>query len=159
MDTKRILTNISEIDTCDTLLVAGNTLSDRVIVPSRKCLIDNSAVGVFDIALPSNSTTGGTVQYTIHVTDGTDFQVHSGMLVYGGVNKAGTITSNFGHATAGSGLELDVNSAGTISDTWSVVNGASKITLTLNANSSLTTPTIWIEYTIYNNSASSISQL
>jgi hypothetical protein len=136
-----------------------NTLVDRVIIPSRKYLTDTIAVGIFEVALGSNQTTGGQINYTIHCTNGVDYQAHSGIVLWGAVSKSTTITSAVSHASAASGLEFDVVSGGTITDTWAVTNGSGKITITINANSSLATPVIWIEYTITNNGSTAITQL
>lgn len=139
---------------------ADNTLVDRVIIPSRKYLTDNTVVGIIDVTLGSNTTTGGSIRYTIHVTDGTDYQAHSGMLIWGGVSKGAAITANIGHATAASGLELDVVSSGTITDTWSAFEeDLGKVTISVNANSSLSNPIIWIEYIVENFGSTAITQL
>lgn len=138
-----------------------NTLVDRFILPSRKYLTDNSVVGLFDIALGSNQTTGGTVNYTMHATNGTDYQSHSGIMNWSAVSKGTAITAGVGHAAAGSGLELDVSSTGSIADTFSAVEAdAGKVTISVNANSDLTgSPVIWIEYTITNQGSTAITQL
>lgn len=136
-----------------------NTLVDRVIIPSRKYLTDETVVGLFEVALGSNQTTGGTINYTIHATNGTEYQSHSGIMNWSAVSKGAVITSAFGHASVASGLEIDADSTGTLVDTPSIVNGTGKITISMSVNSSLTTPVIWIEYIIFNQGSTAITQL
>jgi hypothetical protein len=142
-----------------TTSTSDNTATQGIILPSLKNLTDNVTVPLFDHALPSGSTCGGFITYTIHCSDGTDYQVHSGLMNWAALNKAGTITSNFGHVSSTSGLELDVVSAGTLADTFSITNGTGKITININANSSLTPTILYIEYTIHNESKQTITQL
>jgi hypothetical protein len=48
---------------------------------------------------------------------------------------------------------------GTLADTWTITNGTGKITINLNANSSLTPTVLKVWGTIRNNSKSSITLL
>lgn len=137
-----------------------NTPIDRLIIPSRKYLTDNTVVDIIDITLGSNTTTGGEIRYTIHVTNGTDYQTHGGTVKWGAVSKGTAITAGVGHATAESGLELDIVSGGTITDTWSAFEeDLGKVTISVNANSSLSNPIIWIEYIVENFGSTAITQL
>lgn len=137
-----------------------NTPTDRIIIPSRKYLDDNVAVDLIDVTLGSATTTGGKISYTIHAMTGSEYQAHTGTIIWAAVSKGTVITAAVSHASAASGMELDVVSSGTITDTWSVFEeDLGKITIRINANSSLTIPTIWIEFVVENFGSTAITQL
>lgn len=99
---------------------------------SAKTLTESSATGICDIAIANNTVIGGTLFYTIDATDATDYQTLRGRVSFTAVSKAGTLTS-----TLGTPEEINALSAGTLTNTCTITNGAAKITLNLNAVSSL----------------------
>jgi len=125
-----------------------NTIADALILPSRKHLTDNTAIDLFEITLTTGLFSGGIVNYSIFCTDGTEYQIHTGIMVFGAANKAGTVTCGFDHASAASGLEKDIATGGTITGTFAITAGTNKATVSLNANSSLTPTTLYIEYNV-----------
>jgi hypothetical protein len=71
------------------------TLIDRVVFNNNKSLTSGTNVVLFQMGAATNNTmAGGQISYTIKVTDGTDFIVESGRVVYSVVNRAGTYTGN-----------------------------------------------------------------
>jgi len=132
-------------------------INNRMVIAPPKTLADNVATGVFEVALPNGSMTGGRIDYTITATNGTEQQSSGNCLSWSAVNKAGVITSDI--TEAGGGLATKVVSASTLDDIWTCVAGTGKITITVNANSGLATPTITIAFTIINNSANTITLL
>ena len=134
--------------------VSNATTSERMIVTPRKALTDASAVNLFDATLASNSAVGGTIEATIIATDGTDYQSRSVVLTYQAVNKAGTITSSVTVAS-----ETAAVSSGTLTGTWTASNGSGKITIQLNADTSLTPTSFYVIYQVRPNAEQSVTPL
>jgi hypothetical protein len=129
------------------LLASGTTLqtlADRdVVVAAAKTLTESSATAIADIAVAAASVTGGTIYYTVEANDGTDYQSRRGSVNFTAVNKAGTLTTDIGTPA-----ESVAVSAGTLTCTPTVTIGANKITLNLNAVSSLTQTVLRATYRI-----------
>jgi hypothetical protein len=110
------------------------TIADRDFIRSApKTLTESSATSVIDIAVATGTVTGGTLFYTIEANDGTEYQARRGQVTFSAVNKSGTPTAAIGTAT-----ETVAVSTGTLTCTPTVTTAAGKITLQLNAVSSLT---------------------
>jgi hypothetical protein len=133
-----------------------NAAYDALIVPSENNLTDEGNNDLFEISLSDAGViaAGATVQFSIIASDGTDIQTYTGTLLISASNKVGTLTSTITEATANSAL-----SAGTLTTVWSIVDGANKITIRLVPTSSLTPTSFKCYYTVYNNSAQTITQL
>lgn len=138
----------------------AQTLVDReIIVAKGKALVDNTSVGILTLSLPNNSSGGFIVEWTIRVTNGTDYQSLSGIDICDGVNKAGTIT--FVCTTipsAGAAV-----SGGTLSGVTSLsAVGGNSIRWEMLADTSLTpsgTNSFVLYYRVKNNSQQSITIL
>jgi hypothetical protein len=115
---------------------SDNTATDRIIAQSPKSVTNNSATTVSSMTLANGSVVGGVIDYTVEVTDGTDYQIETGSISYIVTNKAGTIanntTSKFGNQQAAT--------SGTLTVTWTIT-AANPALIQLNANSSLTPST------------------
>jgi hypothetical protein len=123
-----------------------------------KVLTDGSPTGIVDIAIGTGEFLGGELMYSIYVTDGTDFQSHSGSIVFNAINKAATVSSDI-EETYLPASESEVSSSGTLTDAWTITDGAGKITINCDANTSLGTPTITLKYTIFLHSTNAITEL
>ncbi len=128
------------------------------VISGSKALTDGSATGIFEVAIPSNTSAGGTMSYSIKCFDGTDLQNHSGLISFAGVNKGGTVTSDIDEVYLAAS-ETKVTTAGTLSDTWTITDGAGKITINLNANTSLTPTSMVLYYTITLNGNEVVTKL
>lgn len=115
---------------------------------------NNAALSLIDVALPTLAGASGTISYTVYATDGTEVQVRSGQVRFSAVNKGGSYTSET--AIVSEGVSA---SAGTLAATWGIVTGTNKVTLQITPNSSLTTTTYNVTYTITNNSAQALTIL
>lgn len=131
-----------------------NSLIDRQVIGAKKALTSGSATGLVDIALPTLTATGGVLKVTIVAINATDIQQRTQVVQFGGVNKAGTYTTNATVISENASL-----STGTLTGAWTVVNGTNKVTLTLNATSSITPTTLYVTYSIENNSEQAITIL
>jgi hypothetical protein len=132
-----------------------NILVDRVYINGvRKGLTDATPVNIFEVALPSGDMAGIEVIYTVRASDATEHQVLTGRIPLAAVNKAGVYTLSVGSAS-----ETTVVSSGTLSCAWDLVSGTNKITVTLSADTSLTTSTFDVAYTVVNNSGQGITIL
>ncbi len=111
---------------------SDNTLVDRTILGASKILTNASASSLVSATLASGSVIGGVVRYTVEVTNGTDYQVESGIVTYTDINKAGVFSGN----TATKSGSTQAVSAGTLTCTFAIT-GANPAVLSVNANSSL----------------------
>jgi hypothetical protein len=128
------------------------------VISGSKALTDGSATGIFEVAIPSNTSAGGTVSYSIKCFDGTDLQNHTGLISFAGVNKAGTVTSDIDEVYLAASETAELT-AGTLSDSWTITDGAGKITINLNANTSLTPTSMVLYYTITLNGNEVVTKL
>ncbi|MBE3139518.1 MAG: hypothetical protein IMZ53_02940 [Thermoplasmata archaeon] len=117
------------------------------VYSATKTLTDGSATGFVEIALAAGDMIGGTIEYTITATDGTELQSHSGSGAFVAVRKVDTVTSDFEESYLPA-AEAEVITSGTLTDDFTITDGAGKITINCNANSSLATPTVVLKYTI-----------
>lgn len=116
----------------------GFFVTDRLFIfPSATTLTESTATAVATIAVPANTVVGGVLFYSIESNDGTDYQVLSGQIPFGAVNKAGTLTADIGTA-----VEKSVVSTGTLTNTVTITTGTNSVTLKLAAVSSLTQTTL-----------------
>lgn len=114
---------------------AGQTRT--FVTGTSKALTESVATGIADVSIPNNEIVGGTLFYTVDATDGTEYQSRAGSVHFVAVSKAGTITS-----AAGTPVEIVAVSSGTLTVAFSITNGAAKITLNLDAVSSLAQTTL-----------------
>lgn len=120
---------------------------NRQIFNIKKTLVNNTVTSLFEVALPTLKATGGIIKATVVAINATDVQSREQLLRYEAVNKAGAYTTAI--TTISEGVAA---STGTLTGTWTVLAGTDKITIELNANSSLTPTTLYIAYSIENNS-------
>jgi hypothetical protein len=125
------------------------TVTDQIYTHGFKALTDNTAIPLLDIALPAGAMAGGMMSFTVICTNGTDQQAHSGIVNFAAVNKAGTFTKTATELATTDAAALTGSS--TITMTWSWTDGTNKVTLNLNANSSLTPTYIRMYYTLFTN--------
>jgi len=123
-----------------------------------KTLTDATPTGIFELAFTTGQYIGGTINYTVKVTDGTDYQTHSGVVTFAAVNKGGTLTATI---TESATLESTAASSGTLTDAWTIVTGTNKVTITLDANTSLTPTAMSVEFVLIKNTTAqgTITQL
>lgn len=103
-------------------------------IKGKKALTDNTATGLFEIALPTLGHAGGSMTVIVRCTNGTDVQVHSDMVTFAAVNKAGAYTTQI---TTDNAHDADANSAGTLAVTYDILNGTNKVTIRITADTSL----------------------
>jgi len=118
-------------------------LTDRIILPVKKDLTDNTTTSLFEVALPTLKGTGGVLKSTVFASDGTEVQSRSQIVRYSAVNKAGAYTTEIAVVS-----EAISASAGTLTGVWTILNGADKVTIQFLSDSSLVPTTQWIHYTI-----------
>ena len=106
-------------------------------------LTDNTLTDIFDVALTTLQGTGGTIHYTLEITDGTDIQQETGMVQYNGVNKATVYTMSINESLSNQSL-----SAGTLTTVWAIASGTDEVIVKLTANSSLTPTAMTLRYSI-----------
>lgn len=123
------------------------TATDRMIVAPAKTLTD-TAVSLFEIALPASTGSGGTLEYTIEAYDATDQQILSNVCTYSVGNKAGVYTKT---VTCPAGNEAKSVSAGTLTATFAFADGTNKVTMQVTPAGSLTETTYRISYIVKQN--------
>lgn len=114
-----------------------NSALDRMVLNCQLALTNNSDTQILTATLASGSTIGIEVSYCIEVTNGTDYQVERGRVVWTALNKGGVFTVGapvkFGN--------LQSVSTGTLTVSFTTPTGANPLSLTVKANSSLTPST------------------
>ena len=131
-----------------------NIAGRQYIKAATKTLTESSATGVVDVALTAGKASGGRLLYTVEANDATDYQSLTGYVGYAVVNKGGTLTSALTAVT-----EASACSAGTLAVTPSAVAGTNKITLSLNAVSSLTQTTLRVKWQLAHDGNATITAL
>ena len=125
-------------------LIFGTSAQGRSFISGApKTLTESSATGICDVGLADNTVIGGTLRYTVDATDATDYQARRGAVPFVAVSKAGAITT-----TLGTVVEDVAVSAGTLTAAPTITTGAAKITLNLNAVSSLVQTTLRASFTV-----------
>lgn len=105
-------------------------------------LTDNTATTIATIALASGARCGGTVNWSVDVTDGTDHQVVTGSFTFSAVDKAGTLTSDVdADATVSTAA-----SAGTCTVTPTILDGTNQISLQITADTSLSPTAMLVRF-------------
>jgi len=127
-------------------------------VSGSKALTDGSATSFVDIALAAGEMVGGKINYCIYVTNGTDYQVHPGIVTFAAADKAGTLSSDIDEVYLAAN-ETEVKTSGTLTDAFSIVDGANKISIALNASTSLAGATLTLKYTVSLYSENTITAL
>ena len=143
-----------------TLANAFGTTTDLSILnriyikASAKTLTESSATGCVDIAVASGSVANGRFYYSIQANDATDYQAISGSVNWSVVNKAGTLT-----AVLSTPVEANAVSSGTLTVTVTAATGTNKITISLNAVSSLTQTTLRAKWQLQHDGYATITAL
>ena len=131
----------------------GKVLADAV------ALSDAVKTAVLDIAIADAEFIGGTLTYTITATDATDHQALTGIVGFSGVRKNGTPdTYHLTIAESASPVLAESAGASTLTDTWEIDAGTNVATISVTANSSLTTPTMTCRYHLILNSANAVTK-
>jgi hypothetical protein len=121
-------------------------------------LTDGSATAFLDIAIADGDMMGGAIDYTITATDTTDFQSISGSLSWAAVRKAGSPSTYVCDIDEHLGTDSTAVSTGTLTDAFTCAGASDKITLNVDANSSLTTPTVTMRYTAHMHTTKAITK-
>lgn len=132
---------------------SDNAQYDALLIPAVINLSNNSVIEIFDISLTAGSITGGKIEFSISVSGGGELQEYTGVVFYCAVNKGGTYTTQINEGAT----IAKVITSGTLITSWAISTGTDKITITLNAASSLSFPTMRIYYMIHNGSVREIS--
>ena len=111
-------------------------------------LTDNSATTLVTMTIPALRAGGGRIEFTVEATDGTEVQVCNGVLRFNAYDKTGTI------ATPDLALtQSTLQSAGTLTVTFGSSITTTAMAIQITADTSLTTTTFRVFYTVYNESA------
>ena len=108
-----------------------------------KTIADGSATSLFNIPLTAKNYAGGVIFFDVQASDGTDFQSFTGMTMYAGVNKAGTITTAITDASCNDAKAL---STGTLTLSWTATDDTNIMTIKLQPTGSLTETTFICTY-------------
>ena len=139
------LTGLTNVDlrggnlTCNKLTTTDEVVTKEIDGDNTIVLADTVAETVFTFTVPTESAGGGSVFYTLHADDGTNFQCLSGIVVFAAVNESGTSTMS---VQEGGFTESEVSPTGTLTADWTYVDGGNgAIAVQLESNSSVITPT------------------
>lgn len=137
----------------NTISVVADGIERNVVAP-KKNLTDATDANLFEIALPTLKGAGVLVKATIVCTDGTDIQSRTVLVRVNAVNKGGTYSTNIAVVS-----EDGQASTGTLTATWGVTNGTNKVTVKVNADTSLTPTSFFVTYSLENQSEQAITIL
>lgn len=127
----------------------GNTLV------ASQTLVDGSATNMFEIGILPGMAIGGKFSYTIQaMSAGSHAQALTGEVILNAAYDGSIVATIF------EGEEIFSGAAGTsMTSTFAITAGANKVTISCNANSSLSSPTIAITYKLEMHIAASITEL
>lgn len=116
----------------------ANTYSDReVFAPKWTTLTESSATAIATLTFGASSVVGAEFLVTIESNDGTDYQALTSRVRVSSVRKAaGNTVSTV--ALVGTDLLAESTGTSTLTATYTLTEGASAVTLNVNAVSSLT---------------------
>ena len=119
-----------------------------------KVLTHTSATNFVDIAVASNTSVGGSIEYTIITTNGSNHQqIESGEVFFSAINEGGTLAQNIG--AVGTPVQT-VHTATTTTNVFTVTAGTNLIHVLCQSTSTLSgTPVPVILYRVHINSGSS----
>jgi hypothetical protein len=119
-------------------------------------LTDTVKTAVVDIAIADAEFIGGTISYTVTATDTTNHQALTGIVGFSGVRKAAAYSLTI--AESASPVLAESAGASTLVDTWAIDAGTNVATISVTADSSLTTPTMTVRYQLTLNSANAVTK-
>jgi hypothetical protein len=120
-------------------------------------LTDASSNDFVRIAVPQGEHVGGTIQYSIHADDGSDFQSRNGIITFAAVNPTGTEVCDVQIAAASEAVAV---SAGTLVSSFGCAsNAADTVDISVTPNSSLTPTTLEIHYQVHLDQNETITDL
>ena len=132
-------------------IVTAGTLKQNAInqqLSGSKALTDATPTAFAEIAVGVGELVGGNIDYAIYVTDATpDYQSHVGSIGFAAVNKAGTVTCDIQETYLPS-TAVKIVTAGTLTDAVTCTAGAGKITISMDADTSLAGATLTLKYMI-----------
>jgi len=115
--------------------------------PTAKTIVDGAATTLFTVPIAVSSAVGGVVHFQVYATDGTDFQLITGLATYSSVNKAGTLTNTVTYATAN---EAKAVSSGTLTLAFTMAEDtANVVSIKLQPTGSLTETTYNVTYSVF----------
>lgn len=119
---------------------------DREVINCSKVLTNNTVTSLVNCTLASNSSVGGTIEYTVEANDGTNFGTESGCASFACYNKGGVFSGN---TVTKYGTTAPAPTSGTLVVTLTIT-AANPAVIQINSNSSLVTTTNRVTYTIRN---------
>jgi hypothetical protein len=117
----------------------SSTVPEVTEVGWNTTLTDATATAILEATVGVGTSVGGTIDVTVHATDGTDMQSLTCQVFYAAVNKAGTITVT---ATAIAFGNPALSNGGTFTVAADATTGAGVAIIRLTATSSLTTTSL-----------------
>jgi len=116
-------------------------------------LSDNVSTQVAALVTADGTYVGGTIVYAIESTDGTEYQVHSGVVTFSIVDDAGGVVADIDEGTQSTAV-----SSSTLVDTWAITTTDDQdIEIMLTADSGLVPTTLRVRMEITLTSAQALS--
>jgi hypothetical protein len=132
------------------------TLVNRWLLNGTTNLTSGVAATLITIPLATLEQAGGTVQYTIDVSDGTDMLNLSGCVNFSAVNKGGTYTTN--SSVIGTESLAKSDAGDTLVTSFTFNNGSNQTQLRVTATVTGITPTVFrIIYNVYSGAQQSVT--
>lgn len=125
--------------------VTNGSTNVKGVTGAQVTLTDAVATTVLTVPLAAGARAGGTLRYSVDVTNATDFQVLTGQIAFACVDKTGTLTSSLDTTLQQQALAV---SAGTLTPIWTILDGANLFSLQLSADTSLAGATLVIRFNL-----------
>lgn len=133
----------------------ANSLITRIGIPgNRIALVSTVASTLFSVTLPASTGMGGSFDYAIYATDGTDFQIRTASGTWSVVNKATVITQS---AIIGTGATSVAASAGTLTATVALTTVSPTSNFQITATTSLTATALYCDFIVFCNGAQAVT--
>jgi hypothetical protein len=127
--------------------VPGTPASRKFPLAREKTLTSGADVSLCEIALPVLTGASGVLEYTVIAKDATDIQTAVGLFQWAGQNKGGVYVKSLTHLN-----EQVLLSVGSLVVVFELLDGTNKITIRVNATTSLSPSAFTIVYRITNQS-------
>lgn len=137
------LVKITNGSTGDGSLQVGKSIQGG----STKILTDTVATDFVTISLPTDTSVGGTIEYTITYTSGGNQEMETGSIRFSGQNEGGTEAASI--AAVGTALQLP---SATMTNVFAVTTGVDSMTISCDADSTALTADPVISFRVYVNS-------
>jgi hypothetical protein len=140
---------------------SANAKYDAIIVAPTKHMSNNTDTDLFEIALGTLQGAGGSLHYSCQVSNGTDIECHTGVVMFAALRKDATYQTAIDEVDRASGGEVECHTTlSAMSDSFTMTSGSGKATVRAKFNTGMGgTIVMTLHYTLFNDSIAAITLL